>query len=43
MTSAEAWKKVVKQLALTHAKYWDAKDLPEYDMLRSADWMSGKN
>ena len=43
MTSAEAWKKVVKQLAITHAKYWGAKDLPEYDMLRSADWMSGQN
>lgn len=43
MTSVEAWEKVVKQLAITHAKYWGAKDLPEEAMLKSADWMSGKS
>ena len=41
MTSVEAWEKVIKQLAITHAKYWGAKDLPEQMMLKSADWISG--
>ena len=43
MTSVEAWEKVVKQLAITNAKYWGAKDLPEEAMLKSADWISGKS
>ena len=42
MSSVEEWKKVVIQLAKTHAKYWGAQNLPEHDMLRSANWMSGK-